>query len=293
VELRTPWLGRTRGHLSDWVTQRWVQVTGRSVRLDAERWLAGPMGTTERIGDDFFDSYAQRIGAGVRGGAALMPAFSALDGPGFDASKVDPRVRDFYENTARYELDVESRWSRLFRPFGALLAMLFSRRLEQLNVPLDALGARQAMASRIVHVVDPRSGTVAVTGWVRRNRATAETVYVGAYSIAIVPARVDPCVKVVFPLPNGSATVLLRPSVEADGSLLLDSSGDCFGDAGFYFVVAGERDAWARHVRSFRECIHVYLDDDGALRTDHVFTLFGVAVLRLHYRLTRIAEEAT
>jgi hypothetical protein len=274
------------------VTQRWVRVTGRRVHLDTERWLAGPTGTTERIGDDFFDTYAERVGFAVRDARGLMPALSALDGPGFDARQVDPRVRDFYENTARYELDVESQWSRLFRPFGALVAMLFSRRLEQLNVPLDPLAAREGMSSRVVHLVDPDSGAPALTGWVRSNRATAETVYVGAYSVAIVPARVDPCVKVVFPLPNGNATVLLRPSLGEEGSLLLESRGDCFGDAGFYFVAKHADDASVRRVRSFRERIHVYVAPDGALRTDHLFTLWGIAFLRLQYKLARSAGSA-
>jgi hypothetical protein len=282
-----PWLGSARGELSDWVTQRWVRVTGRHVSTDAERWLAGPTGSTDRIGDDFFDSYAQRAGLAVRNGVGLMPAFSALDGPGFDATKVDPRVRDFYENTARYEIDVESQWSPWFRPFGALVATLFSRRLEQLNVPRDSGAASHGMSSRVVHLVDPRSAGPVVTGWVRGDRAGAETVYVGAYALALVPARVDPCVKVVFPLPNGSATVFLRPSVAADGSLVLESSGDCFGDAGFYFVVENPDGAWVRQVRSFRERIHVFVGPDGALRTDHLFTLFRIAFLRLQYRLAR------
>ena len=34
------WLDERRGYLSDWVTQRWVQLMGRRVDLDgAERWL--------------------------------------------------------------------------------------------------------------------------------------------------------------------------------------------------------------------------------------------------------------
>jgi hypothetical protein len=32
-EVRTPNLGGRRGVLSDWITQRWVQLTGKSVEL--------------------------------------------------------------------------------------------------------------------------------------------------------------------------------------------------------------------------------------------------------------------
>jgi len=41
-------------------------------------------------------------------------------------------------------------------------------------------------------------------------------------------------VKVVFPMPAGNATVILRPSLERGGGLRLSSRGARFGDAGFY-----------------------------------------------------------
>lgn len=36
------------------------------------------------------------------------------------------------------------------------------------------------------------------------------------------------------------------------------------------------------------ETFHVYVDDEGVLRTDHVLDLWGARVLQLHYRLTRV-----
>jgi hypothetical protein len=290
---RTPWLGSARGYLSDWVTQRWVELTGRRVSLEAEPWLEGPIGDTQRIGPDFFEELGQRSGLVLRPSAearGLMQSFTALAGDGFDPLSVHPGVRDFYEDTARYRLDVWSEWSGVFRPFGRLLAPVFSRRLEQLNVPLAPLATRYGMASTVLQLVDPRSGAVVLTGWVRRNPATGETVYVGSYSVVHVPGHAAPCIKVVFPLPNGNATVILRPSVEPGGGLLLSSSGERFGDPGFYFVVsAGAGHAWVRHIRTFRESIHVYVDAQQELRTDHVFMLWGVVFLKLHYRLSASA----
>ena len=51
------------------------------------------------------------------------------------------------------------------------------------------------------------------------------------------PRATGPCVKTVFPLPNGNAIVILRPEAQADGSLVLLSDGHRFGDPGFYFTV--------------------------------------------------------
>ncbi|MCU1278900.1 MAG: hypothetical protein JWM53_2446, partial [bacterium] len=100
------------------------------------------------------------------------------------------------------------------------------------------------------------------------------------------------CVKVVFPMPRGNATVVLRPELGPDGSLVLDSSGRRFGDAGFYRVQARGADrvhVW--HIRSLKEHFHVYVDEHGVLRCDHAVKFLGLPVLRLHYKIVRRVEQ--
>jgi hypothetical protein len=93
-------------------------------------------------------------------------------------------------------------------------------------------------------------------------------------------------VKVVFPLPNGNAIVIMRPEVHADGSLSVISSGNGFGEPGFYFTTrTPDGAAYARYVKSLRESIRVYAASHGEVRADHVLTLWGITFLRLHYRL--------
>ena len=87
-----------------------------------------------------------------RSGKGLLPTFAALSGPGFDASAVPPAVAEFYERTADFDMDVWSEWSGLFKPFGFLVAAIFSRRLEQLNLPLSALDTSWGMTSEVVQV---------------------------------------------------------------------------------------------------------------------------------------------
>jgi hypothetical protein len=60
------------------------------------------------------------------------------------------------------------------------------------------------------------------------------TLYTGFYMTERVPHCDAPCVKVVFPMPNGNATVILRPAIDEKGHLRLSSKGARFGDAGFY-----------------------------------------------------------
>jgi len=290
--VKGPWLGADRGSLSDWVTQRWVQLTGRRFDPDAMPWLVGPVGFPTGIGSGFYAAVAESKGLQLqeRPGQGLMSDFSTLEGPEFDPAAVDPEIVRFYERTSDYRLDAWSQWCGAFWPFGWLLAVIFSRRLQQLNIPLSSLDTSRGLRSRIITLVDPQTKSVCNTGWVRELPSTNNVVYVGDYSTSSIPGSTGPCVKVVFPLPNGSATVLLRPEALSDGSLKLHSSGSGFGDPGFYFVVARGSGGWTRYVRTMRELIHVYVSN-GELRTDHTFRIWGLTYLRLHYRLDPWSER--
>src|SRR6185369_10081416 len=204
LELRTPNLGGRRGALSDWITQRWVQLTGKRVNLSDCPWLEGPVGDVELIGSAFFRRLAEKknlefVADGP--GRGLIGDFSRLRGPAFNPNSVDARVVSFYEKTADFEFDIWSEWCGAFRPFGGALAVIFSRRLQQLNVPLSSLDTKLGITSNVVQLKE-RSGRVAYTAWVRDVVATERTLYAGSYSVCRVPGYLGPCVKVVFPLPN-------------------------------------------------------------------------------------------
>ncbi len=94
--------------------------------------------------------------------------------------------------------------------------------------------------------------------------------------------------KVLFPLPNGSAIVIMKASGDDQGRLSLQSIGKRFGDPGFYFVVhRGNGFASARYVRSMQEEILVYPAERNCVRADHTLWLGGIEFLRLHYRMRR------
>lgn len=287
--LAAMWLDDARGHAIDWSTQRWVQFTGRRVSLDEHPWLSGPVGKPSGIGARFFETFAAESSLRLANArpCGLLSDFRSLAGPHFDPASVHPAIAEFYERTSEYDMDVWSHWCGAFRPFGGMLAALFSRRLQQLNVPLSGLDTSRGMASEVLPVVDPASGELVFTAWVRRLLGSGHVIYAGAYSTCEVPDYAGRCVRVVFPLPNGNAVVIMRPRANADRSLSLVSAGRRFGDSGFYFTVrAGDGVVWARYVRSMRETISVYADGPG-VRADHVLTLWGLTFLRLHYRLRR------
>lgn len=123
-------------------------------------------------------------------------------------------------------------------------------------------------------------------------RATGATVFGGCYGTARLPAADQPSIRVVFPLPNGSLTVLLCPEALPDGALLLTSPPGPFGAPGAYLVVRPEAAAhgWARRV-PLPEQFRVFVDDRGDLRCDHRLCLGTAEILRLHYRLLPSAQS--
>ena len=286
------WLGERRGYATDWTTQLWVVATGRATSLRDSPWLAGPVGDTRRIGGECFREIALREGLSVQDGPSsrgILPDFDALEGPEFRPSAVPEGVRHFYEHTAAYELDAWAEWCGAFKPFGWLLAVLFSRRLQQLNVPLSGLDTSRGLSNSVWHLVQDSSSPPRYVVWVRHLVGSGDTLYAGSYGPCRVPGWDGTCLKVAFPLPNGNALVIMKPILHDDGSFSLVSSGRHFGDPGFYFTVRHvDGRLFARYVPTMRETIRVYESGANEARADHKLTLWGLVFLRLHYRLRRL-----
>lgn len=171
--------------------------------------------------------------------------------------------------------------------FGWLLGAVFARRLRQLSLPLRPLDTASGMDSRVVRLTD-RDGGHLGSAWLRTLRATGQTLYSGWYGTALLPGAPRPSIRVVFPLPNGSISVFLRPDNGAGGALRLSSPlGDFGGDGAYLLVAAGDgREAWVRRA-PIAETFDIYVDDEGVLRADHPLHLWTLPVLRFHYRIEK------
>ena len=88
-------------------------------------------------------------------------------------------------------------------------------------------------------------------------------------------------------MPRASFTATLAPRARPGGGLLLSSTSE-LPHPGHYLAyidpATGELTALAVH--GFAEDLDVYVED-GELRAEHAFSLFGFPFLVLHYRLTR------
>src|SRR5260370_35418861 len=104
--------------------------------------------------------------------------------------------------------------------------------MDQLNFPISSLEVAKGMSSEVVQLIEPASGQIVYTGWLRRLKTCGKVIYAGLYSTVQVPGEPNPCVKVTFPC-DGSANVYLCPVAHPDRSLCLDTSDPAWCPHGF------------------------------------------------------------
>lgn len=263
----------------------WVGTSGRLCRYDDYPWLKGPVGS-DRIGDDFYTRYAEKEGLEIRrlpDGGLLRDFRAAILAADPLRDRVLPEIAHFYEHTAAYKLEVWSQWYRPYSFFARTLIKTLSGKMDQLNIPLYPLETSRGMSNEVLHLVDPASGAIMHACWLRKSILSGNVVYSGFYSRCTIGEK--EFVRVIFPLPKGSATVLLRVEALEDGSVMLVSKGKGIGDAGYYRVQeSGPGRVRVKYI-PLKETIHVFRDEDGVLRTDHIFRFLNRKLLHLHYKI--------
>jgi hypothetical protein len=194
---------------------------------------------------------------------------------------VHPLVREFYEHTTRFRLDIDPQWRTWIRPAYLLYRTAAARPLGQANVPMNQRDIERGVRSRIDTIT--QSGGDPIRGWIRSFADTDDPIYVGIYTTYRDADR--GYVSVGFPVPQGSFTATLLPKSRPGGGLVLTSSSD-LPHPGHYLTAidpeTGELTALAVH--GFAERLDVFVRD-GQLRAEHAFSLFGIPFLVLHYRM--------
>lgn len=278
------------GSLADLGSRRFWRTVGRPIDLDGdEHWLRAPRATGSRVGDAWLRAWADENACELRtgGDTGLLSNMNVLDGPGFDANRLHPLVREFYEHTTRFRMEVWMQWNPLAWPAAEVVRVGFGRRVDQLALPSKPLDVAYGMDSDVT-VLERPDGSQLSAGWLRTLRSTGEHVYSGCYTASTLPGADRASVHVSFPLEKGNVQVFLRPDIGDDGSLTLTSGRGGFGDNGCYTVVDnGDRDHCAR--APLHEKFHLYVDDESVLRTDHELNVWSIPAARLHFKLLRIA----
>jgi hypothetical protein len=244
--------------------------------------------TGRRVGTGYVRELAARYGGVYEPDASDVGIVASLDdlaGPEFDPAAVDPRVREFYEHTTRFSLDIVPRWRLWVRPGYLLYRNLVARPLGQANVPMNQRETQRGVRSRIDTISDPDEAVIDIRGWIRSFADTDEPIYVGIYTTYRREGR--GYVSVGFPLPHASFTATLQPMLRPDGGLILTSQSDS-GQTGHYltYVDPDSGELTTAAVHGFAERLEVYIGE-GELRAEHAFAIFGLDFLMLHYRMHR------
>jgi hypothetical protein len=245
------------------------------------------------VGIGYIEELAARLGrAYVRDcpDVGIIGSLDELRGPQFEPDLVHPLVREFYEHTTRFKLDIVPEWRAWVRPGYLVYRTALARPLGQANVPMNQREALRGVHSRIDTIPPGADGGPLLRGWIRSFADDDEPIYVGVYTTYRDEER--GYVRVGFPLPEMNFTATLIPLHRRDGGLSLTSRSELSEQPGHYLTYvdreSGELTAAAVH--GFAEQLEVYVRD-GRLVAEHAFRVFGLPFLVLHYRIERKAAD--
>lgn len=216
--------------------------------------------------------------------AGIVASLDAMRGPELDPERVDPLVREFYEHTTRFTLDITPQWRLWVRPGYVLYRTVVARPLGQASIPMNQREAQRGIRSRIDTIAGD-DHAVSVRGWIRSFADDDEPIMTGIYTT--YRHGESGYVSVGFPVPEGSFTATLLPRSRPDGGLTLTSRVRD-GQAGHYltYVDTAADELTALAVHGFEEQLDVFVEH-GELRAEHAFWIFGFPFLTLHYQITR------
>ncbi|MCS4224564.1 hypothetical protein [Sphingobacterium sp. BIGb0165] len=277
----------------DWFTQQWVIIWGRKISPSECLWLMGPFGELNGIGEAFIHQLAERENLTVLRNTkskGLLHSISMLNLTENEVKNLSEKVIHFYEKTADYNLLLNVKWNTIFKVFGFLVNRLFSQRINQLNIPIENTQEFRDLKSEIIELISNEDNEVKYTIWLRKFESTGKIIYSGIYSTCVLPSG-KTCIKAIFPLPKGNASVLLKPSVGHNGELILDSSGNQFGDAGFYFLLNDSKgNYWSQFIKSFTDKL-IVREDEGNLKAIQTLKLWNFKVANFEYTITTQFEN--
>lgn len=277
-------LAYTMQKFQDWFTQQWVILTGRKINPTKEDWLMGPFGELNGIGEEFINQLAQKENLSVHrnlNNKGLLSSIHQLNLSDIEIKSLSQKVIDFYEKTSNYELKFKVKWNAFFKLFAFIVNRLFSRRINQLNIPLQN-NSQEKLNSEIIQLIDKSTNEVKYTIWLRKVEKTGQVIYSGIYGTCTLPSN-QTCIKAIFPLPKGNATVIMKPSVGKNNELILDSSGRSFADAGFYFLLNDSKNNyWAKFVNSFTDKLVIRENGENLIATQ-TLKLWNLKVSEFNY----------
>jgi hypothetical protein len=265
-----------------------VGLLAERVRAEELPFVVPLEARSRYVGTDYVRELAAVLGGTYQADAEDVGIVASLDdlaGPQFDPADVDPLVREFYERTTRFRLDIVPEWRLWVRPGYLLYRTLVARPLGQANVPMNQRETVRGVRSRIDTITPAGADLIGVRGWIRSFADTDEPIYVGIYTTYRHDDR--GYVSVGFPVPQANFTATLLPMPRPGGGLVLTSRSP-LAHPGHYltYIDPETRELTTLAVHGFAEQLDVYTEH-GELRAEHAFALYGIPFLVLHYTIHR------
>jgi hypothetical protein len=269
-----------------------VHVMAEEVPASELRYVVPFEARSRYVGADYVEQLAK-----VRGGTfrrnppdvGILASLDSLDGPDFDAHRVHPLIREFYEHTSRFRLSIVPVWRPWMKPGYELFKRLVAQPLGQAAIPSNIEEAQRGMVSTIDTIDLDEDEEIDIRGWIRTFADSGKPIYVGIYTSFRHEDR--GYVSVGFPIPSANFTATLEPRNSGEHDLLLTSRSELAFPGHYLSSVDSERDALTvLKLLSFQEEIFVFVADR-ELKTDHSFYLAGQRFLTLHYEIERLASE--
>jgi hypothetical protein len=268
-----------------------VRVMAEEVPASELRYVVPFEARSRYVGSDYVEQLAKTRGGTFRRNppdVGILASLDSLDGPTFDASRVHPLIREFYEHTSRFRLSIIPEWRRWMKPGYELFKLVVAEPLGQAAIPSNIEEAQRGMVSTIDTVTLDGSDEIDIRGWIRTFADSGKPIYVGIYTSFRHDGR--GYVSVGFPIPSANFTATLLPRNAGRHDFLLTSRTDLEFPGHYLSSVDSERDALTvLKLLYFQEQIHVYVTD-GELKTDHSFYLAGQRFLTLRYEIERLGE---
>jgi hypothetical protein len=270
-----------------------VRIMAEEVPASELRYVVPFEARSRYVGADYVEQLAK-----VRGGTfrrnppdvGILASLDSLDGPTFDAGRVHPLIREFYEHTSRFRLSIVPEWRRWMKPGYEVFKRTVAEPLGQAAIPSNIEEAQRGMISTIDTIDLDDDEEIDIRGWIRTFADSGKPIYVGIYTTFRHEGR--GYVSVGFPIPSANFTATLEPRNAGEHELLLTSRSELAFPGHYLSSVDSERDALTvLKLLSFHEEIHVYVAE-GRLRTDHSFSLAGQRFLTLRYEIERLPPGA-
>jgi hypothetical protein len=267
-----------------------VRIMAEEVPAAELRYVVPFEARSRYVGADYVEQLAH-----IKGGSfsrnppdiGILSSLDSLDGPAFEASRVHPLIREFYEHTSRFKLSIVPEWRAWMKPAYGVFKRVVAEPLGQAAIPSNIEEAQRGMVSTIDTIDLDDDEVIDIRGWIRTFADSGKPIYVGIYTSFRHEDR--GYVSVGFPLPSANFTATLEPRHTAGDDLLLTSRSKLAFPGHYLSSVDSERDALTvLKVLSFEEQIHVYVAD-GELKTEHSFYLAGQRFLTLHYEIERLS----